>query len=202
MDGYNCIQDYHDGIYECDFVSPYSKSAHNINSEVMFFLQDWSSDSSLSGEIDRDSVEFGFTRNKPTNQNLIKLIENHYSLSLNQVYISNLFPFIKLGQMSATIKRSDMLLATKGFGYPQIEIIRPKIVICLGLITFNAFRALFGLNIAKTLSEGIISNFTYNGIFYFCQSHPGMLGKNNRNKGGIDRVTSDWERMVSIFNNK
>jgi hypothetical protein len=38
--GYNCIGDYHAGAYECDLVSPYTKSAGNVDAEIMVMLQD------------------------------------------------------------------------------------------------------------------------------------------------------------------
>ena len=47
--GYAAIGDYHEGRYECDFVSPYTRSAANVDAQVMVLLQDWASDASLSG---------------------------------------------------------------------------------------------------------------------------------------------------------
>jgi hypothetical protein len=41
--GYTSIADYHGGVYECDFVSPYTKTAGNSDAEIMVLLQDWSS---------------------------------------------------------------------------------------------------------------------------------------------------------------
>jgi len=53
--GYKCIGDYHGGVYECDFVSPYTKAAHNENAAVMVLLQDWSCDDQLAGPLDVDA---------------------------------------------------------------------------------------------------------------------------------------------------
>src|ERR671918_805686 len=47
--GYRCIGDYCKRRYECDFVSPYTRSAGNVDAELMILLQDWSSDEVLSG---------------------------------------------------------------------------------------------------------------------------------------------------------
>ena len=33
--GYDTIGDYHEGRYECDFVSPYARSAANVDAHVM-----------------------------------------------------------------------------------------------------------------------------------------------------------------------
>ena len=42
--GYKGIGEYHDGAYECDFVSPYTKSAQNLDADIMLILQDWCGD--------------------------------------------------------------------------------------------------------------------------------------------------------------
>jgi hypothetical protein len=59
--GYHCLGDYHGGIYECDHVSPYTKSAGNVDSEIMVMLQDWSSDAALRQKaIHHDCVCCGY----------------------------------------------------------------------------------------------------------------------------------------------
>ena len=65
-EGYKCIGDYHDGIYECDFVSPYTKTAGNVDAEILVMLQDWSSDESLKGSIDYGAATLGHTPHLPT----------------------------------------------------------------------------------------------------------------------------------------
>jgi hypothetical protein len=45
--GYKNIGDYHRGVYDCLHVSPYTKSAGNVDSSIMVFLQDWTSDESI-----------------------------------------------------------------------------------------------------------------------------------------------------------
>ena len=58
-DGYGCIGDYHGGVYECQFVSPYSKSAHNVDASLMVLLQDWASHDYLSGPRDDGAATIG-----------------------------------------------------------------------------------------------------------------------------------------------
>ena len=200
LDRYNNIGDYHDGIYECDYVSPYSKSAHNVDAEVMIILQDWSSDKSLSGPICMDSVTFGHTLLLPTNRYLKELLKEHCGLELEDIYGTNLFPFIKTGNMSAHIPTKDLKLAALEFALPQIDIISPRIVICLGLATFNALRLATNLKPLKTLSEAIPSPFQYHSSTIYCQAHTGQLGRNNRNRGGVDRVNKDWKVMYNGMN--
>ena len=55
--GYKGIGEYHQKRYECDFVSPYTKSAGNVDAHIMVLLQDWSSDEWLSGPFHSDVAE-------------------------------------------------------------------------------------------------------------------------------------------------
>ena len=54
--GYKGIGEYHDGLYECDFVSPYTKSAHNLDADIVIVLQDWASDCYLRREVGPNSL--------------------------------------------------------------------------------------------------------------------------------------------------
>lgn len=199
--GYKGIGDYHGGVYECDFVSPYTKSAGNLEAKVMIMLQDWSSDASLSKMVDQDSIEFGHTRFRPTNKNLKKLLEKHFGLSLAETYATNLFPYIKTGSMNNYIPVRDLTRAAKEFALPQIEIISPELVICLGKATFNALRRTIGLKPVKYLDDGIKSPFPYHNSVIYCQAHTSPQGQNYRNRGKVDRVSKDWKRMAKEYLN-
>jgi hypothetical protein len=105
-------------VYECDYVSPYTKTAGNVDAEVMVMLQDWSSDERLSGPFREDSAKLGYTRHLPTNQNLSRLLNATFGLTIRDIYGTNLFPFIKLGPMSAAIRREDLVAAAHQFAIP------------------------------------------------------------------------------------
>lgn len=68
--GYNTIGDYHDGVYECDHVSPYTRSAGNLDAEVFILLQGWVSHDFLAGPVDEKLIRFGRKPSLPTNRNL------------------------------------------------------------------------------------------------------------------------------------
>lgn len=192
--GYKGIGDYHRGAYECDHVSPYTKTAGNVHSKIMVILQDWSSDAALSQDVDLDSVTYGYATGLHTNRNLAKLLKEHFSVSLSDIYATNLFPFIKSGQMGTNIPRSDLVRAAQEFALPQINIVRPKLVICLGLVTFNALREACGREPIYPLAVAIRSPFSLAHSRIWCQAHTGARGQNNRNTGR-KRVPNDWRRM-------
>jgi restriction system protein len=193
--GYKCIGDYHEGAYECDHVSPYSKTAGNVDADIIVVLQDWASDENLSGPFSEESAILGHTPHLPTNRNLTRLLDKTYDLQLTDVYGTNLFPFVKLGGVSASIPQKDLVAAARQFTLPEIRIVNPRLVICLGLVTFNALRQALGLDLCSSLASAIDRPFNMGEVRVWCQAHTGAFGQNNRNKGGIDRVSADWQNM-------
>lgn len=193
--GYGRIGDYHQGIFECDYVSPYSKSAHNLDANVMVFLQDWSSHERLLLPPDPEVVRLGYTPSLPTNRNLISLLRTHLGLELRDTYSTNLFPFIKLGNLSAGIPFTALVRAGQEFALPQLSAIRPRLAICLGLATFNALRVATGHAAVPNLASALEAPFEVGPTRVVCQAHTGNLGRNGRNKGGIDRVSADWKAL-------
>jgi restriction system protein len=189
--GYKCIGDYHAGAYECNLVSPYTKTAGNVNAEIMVMLQDWASDEVLCGPFHEPSANLGHTPSRPTNRNLTKLLNTIFGLTLRDIYGTNLFPFIKLGGMSASIPKTALLAAARQFAIPQIRIVNPKLVICLGLVTFNALREATNLGPSQDLNSAIESPFNIGTTRVWCQTHTSRPS----NRGGLARVSDDWRRM-------
>ena len=202
LPGYGCIGDFHDRVYECDYVSPYTKSAGNVDATVMVLLQDWSSADRLSGPINENAMKLGHTPELPTNRNLVALLKAHFGFGLSDIYATNIFPFVKQGNLSARIPVRVLTETAMDFAVPQIEIVNPVIAACLGKDTFNALRRAHGAKPVATLEEGIRSPFFICGTEVWCQAHTGALGRINRNRHGVDRVTSDWARMAAAYNNR
>ncbi len=199
LEGHDCIGDFHGGIFECDYVSPYTKSADNINARVMVVAQDWASADSLSAEKpDRDSVELGYTPNLRTNRNLHDLLKRHFGLSRGECYMTNLFPFIKRGPMDAYIPRKDMVRCAKEFTLEEIRIVNPRMVICLGLKTFQALRTAVGHSGSWSLKLGkaISTPFRICETRVHCVAHTGAHGTNNR---GSEQVERDWENLARVY---
>ena len=200
------IGKYHEGIYECDYVSPWTKGAHNVEANIFLLLQDWGSDDELSAPIDlekhRVEMESGRTQDQRTNKNLMALLDKHFNhLQISDTYGTNLFPYIKAGPKDATISKKDLEWAAKEFALPQIKVVNPKLVICFGKAAFNAVRVEAGEKEVGTVEEGINSPFFFNGSKVWLQSHPGCWGAWNRNKGkgDVDQVGADWAKMAEYI---
>jgi restriction system protein len=169
----------------------------------MVILQDWSSSEKLSGPLDQEAMKYGYTPSLSTNKNLIRLLNAHFGVRLNDIYATNLFPFIKPGDLSAAIPLYYLVRAAQEFALPQVKIVCPKLVVCLGGTTFNAIRRACGYKGWLKMDSAIESSFKVDKSRIWCQAHTGQLGQNNRNRGGEDRVFSDWERMKNaIFSHR
>src|SRR5262245_12316040 len=99
-EGYGCIGDpeYAGGLHECDFVSPYTKGASNVDADVFLLLQDWACHSTLRETRDRDlkdMIGIGRLPGLPTNLNLEDLLRHFLGCELQDTYATNLFPFVK-----------------------------------------------------------------------------------------------------------
>jgi uracil-DNA glycosylase len=187
---YGCIADYHRGAYECDEVSPYSKTARNVDARIFVMLQDWISHDKLQGPINQDAAQRGHLPNLRTNKTLQKLLREVFQLDLKDVYGTNLFPFIKPGRMSTKIPMIDLVWAAREFGLPQIRIVEPELVICLGLDTFNAIRTACGETQRHPLEHAIASPFAFATAKIWCQAHTAARGRN------FARHAADWQRMT------
>lgn len=200
--GYHCLADYPlpgnpNHTRECDYVSPYTKGAHNFDATVMVMLQDWSSDLTLRNARNAEPNECGHDPKFPTNIRLKKLLKDTFGLELENTYATNLFPFIKNGHASARIPPMDLQRAAIDFAIPQIEAIEPKIVICLGKNTFNAIRLARNLPRARTMDSAIAvtSCFKIGKSTIWAQAHTGSRGQANRNRGFPGRTFQDWKQM-------
>lgn len=199
---YKCIGDYQEGVYECEFVSPYTKSARNHDAAVMVLGQEWAGDSSLSGPLDPGARDVGYTLGNRTHENLGKRLDFHFGLRLQDVYATNVFPFVKLGRENALIPTKDLVRAARDFALPQIAILQPVIAVCLGKAAFNAVRIAAGNYECRLLDEAIRSPFVVGSTEIWCQAHTGQSGTNNRNRGDPERVKKDWARMAEAYNNQ
>jgi len=196
-EGYCCIGDYHEGVYECDFVSPYSRSAHNADAQVMVLLQDWSSDEVLSGPYLEAAATLGHDTSRVTNKRLKDLLCRHLELDLEQVYATNVFPFVKRGAIKASIPMHDLMRAARVFAIPQIEIVAPRLAICLGKAAFDAVVTAAGGHRSGSLADAI--EFPFGNTQLWCQARTGQQGTNQRNRIGPGQVERDWGHMVSAY---
>lgn len=193
------IGEFHRGAYEADHVSPWTKSASNCDSPLMVVAQDWAGSDYLAAAFRPVLVEFGYDPSLPTNKNLQRLLRTHFRRDFSQVYATNLFPFAKAGAMKATIPAADMRYSARKYLLPQIEIVQPTLVICLGRLTYNTVRNVLGLDTVRAMDAMVSSRTRLGSTSIVGVAHPGQLGTNHR---GIDQVEKDWAALAREFSRK
>lgn len=197
---YSKLGDFHGGVYDFDdHVVPYSKSAFNLNAEIMIVLQDWASVDFLKKPVNQTQVEFGHDPELPTNKNLFSLLENFFDLSFEETYATDVFPFVKPGSMSSSIPMKDMRQAAIDFAIPQIKIVEPKIVICLGSRSLNSIRKASGLRELR-LSDPVESMQFYIGNSVIVGAHH-VGGMGTSMVGGKKGQDRQWEQLASFYKN-
>lgn len=195
---YAKIGDFRDGLYECQHVSPWAKTASNVDAEVMVVGQDWSSSEHLEGTPIAHVVQFGFDPAFPTNRNLDWLLKTHLRMQRRECYFTNLFPFIKTGDASKSVPMRHLILSARDYLIPQVETIQPRVVICLGLRTHYALMRAIGAPAFHKLGIAIDrSPFLYRQARIFAVAHTGARGMNNR---GREQVEHDWARIAQFGN--
>ena len=195
--GFKNLCDYHDGYYECDYVSPYSISANNVDANIMIILQDWASDEVLKEQKNDTRMLYGYDPDRPTNINLKSLLKNHFKMYLEDTYTTNLFPFIKMGGQSGSIKpRKYLIKAAKEYAIEQIRIVKPCLVIALGVPTFNALAKICNKHYKWETGKNLI------GQHFICPgtgSHIWFQYHTSRYTGGKDKVNKNWDEMKKGF---
>lgn len=189
---------FHDGYYECDFVSPWTISAHNVNAGLMLFGQDWSSSERLCRRPDEEQRSLGQIWDLPTNKRLRCLLQRHLNLEFKDIYATNLFPFIKNGRLSAPIPTPDLERCALKYAIPQIEIVDPAIVVCLGKQTFDSIRNALDQPAIPWHTACQTTQHTMLGSVEVCAvPHAGNLGV--RNAGGMERVHQIWAAVATRY---
>jgi restriction system protein len=157
LDGYSCkYSQFGDFDCECDHVVPWTISACNVDADLMLIAQDWASEDFLNRLTDLQRQmqrELGQFPDLPTNKKIKDLLAEHMSLSFCETYATNAFALVKPGKMNARIPLRDLVRSAAAYALPQIAIVRPKIVLCLGSATFNAVRRVITNNGSEPLGK-------------------------------------------------
>lgn len=147
---YRRVEEFHDCYYDQhDWVSPWTLSACNVDSDLMIIGQDWASEDFLQKDPNPKIRQFGRDPALATNRNLKRLLQEAFGRRFEDTFATNAFVFAKPGGMTSRLPAADLILSVKRFSLKEIEIVRPKMVICLGIGTFNAIRGALGLRAVK-----------------------------------------------------
>jgi restriction system protein len=194
---YRRIEEFHDGFYDQHgWVSPWTVSACNVDSELMIIGQDWASEDFLSKEPDARMRALGHDPALATNRNLQRLLHEAFGHGFESTFATNAFIFAKPGGMNTRLPATDLALSARRFALREIEIVRPKMVICLGMGTFNGLRAALNCR-PVTLQEIDYGGpaLVHHGSEIHGVPHVGARGLSAT--GGYERSLAIWRLLAA-----
>ena len=188
---YGQVGDFHGGVYDTwELVSPWTKSASNLDTELMVIGQDWYSDEAILKS--KSPWLLGYNPEAPTNKNLFTLLRETFGLEFSDVYATNLFVFVKPGVANATIPKGDLLYSARTYTKKEIDIVNPNTIICLGSATYSMLCRALEVE-ALPFKSSHFTPVPYGSSLIYAVPHTGMLGTNQA--GGIVEVRKIWSKL-------
>jgi hypothetical protein len=181
-----------DGFWEEDeFVVPWSKCACNYSAKIMIVAQDWDSFKNLSVPLTAKHERIklvGRNEGLLTNTRIDKLLHQHFGLTWADTFATDVFPFVKPGGMRGDLMWKDFVRCARDFALPQIVIIRPRMVICLGRsTTFRALAEIIPDSSFVPNGDDPLGPLNHNGTKIYGVTHTG-----GRGNGWIKRIDHEW----------
>ncbi len=198
LEGYFNISDFHDGKYDAQpWVTPWTISACNVNADLMLIAQDWTSEKRISNPKFNDHMAIlGQEPTLQTNKRISELLNRHFSIDFKDTFSTNHFVFIKPGMMNAAIASKDFDYCARKYTFPQLDIVKPKMVICLGGSVGHSLLRVLG-HPKKSFGELKIDSVLHNESSIFFSNHPGGLGL--ANSGGVKGMDQHWKWLGQNF---
>jgi restriction system protein len=197
------LSEFEGGYYDLDFVVPWTVGAPNVDAALMIVGQDWISEDYLkrnsAPEKRQMRRELGQDPELATNKNLKRLLRDHFDLSFSETYATNVLVFIKRGAASADVPMKDFEYCARKFTCPQVRIVKPRMVLCLGERAFNAMRLAVGeTKMALRDAWKPQPHTKVDGAEVYGVPHAGRWG--TLNAGGSQRVDEIWASLARRFN--
>jgi DNA polymerase len=188
------------GKFDCSQLGPWSLWQGNLDAEMLVIGQDWGDENYFRLNGGRD------TGDNLTNQNLRNLLAFTgldpglpSNPAVQPLFFTNAVLGIKSGGMSANLKHDWLRHSSLNFTGPLIEIIRPRLIVTLGIGAYKALRFVFPAlpyEPMNTLLKYPPFHLPGNGVL-FPMAHCGGLGSVNRN---MQEQMKDWKKIVPYHN--
>jgi len=190
--GYSSLSTFDEGYYESVFVVPWTKSACSYDADLMIIGQDWASESHLKKRDECIRV-LGQKPTLATNRNLKKFLKKYMLLEFGETWATDVFPFLKRKRMSERIPQNLLVECAKTYTLKEIEIIRPLMVVCLGLRTINAVRVALGQNTLPNIdaASDVTQSDKLPCIEIYGATHTGGWGTTTRGR----KMNAEWRKL-------
>lgn len=190
------------GKYDCNQIGAWSLWQGNLDTSILLVGQDWGSKAWFK------RVQGLPSSKSPTDKNLVTLFNSlGFDLKLakdttvpGQFFFTNAVLCMKQGDSQSAIKQEWFHNCATNFLKPLIELIRPKVVICLGRKAY--YSVMYAYNMEKKDFHAAVSSWEpdliSSGIKVFAVYHCGAIVTNTHRK--LDVQIHDWQRIRRFIN--
>ena len=177
--------------------------------KIMLVGQDWGSEKFETDSVKRiqeiqnneRDIDYDIHMKSPTNRNLCELflcLGDEYDISKpNQhLFFTNYCLGYRSGSETGNMTKTLLMQDKKAFD-TLVDIVQPKVIICLGKIVSEMVIGSTIKEFGKKLDKGVISSSypdpKHKDIKVYCVGHCGSRGVSNR--GGLDNMKEDWRNI-------
>jgi uracil-DNA glycosylase family 4 len=189
------------GIYDCNEIGSWSLWQGNLNTQVMVVGQDW-------GDVNWFlRAEGRPTSTSTTNKTLVELLHiagleiNLFNKTVGRglLFFTNAILCMKKGGAQASVKAIWSRNCATLFLRPLIELVRPKVVICLGAKAYGAVMAAYKLKTRgfRTAVDSGKPDLLSAGVYVFPVYHCGAYVLNTHRRMLAQKL--DWQRIGAFL---
>ena len=183
------------GKFDCPHLGPWSLWQGDLDAKLLVIGQDWGDENYFRSNEGRDND------GNATNQNLRKLVSFigcdpglPSNPTVQPLFFTNAVLGIKSGGMSADLKHDWLRHSSLNFTGPLIEIIRPRLIVTLGISAYKSLRFIFPYLPYEPMNNLLKYppfHLSGSGVL-FPMAHCGGLGLANRN---MEEQLKDWKKI-------
>jgi DNA polymerase len=190
----------HDGIYDnTGHIGPWTQWQDNLDAELMVVGQDWGG---VDYFIDNEGLE---QDDNETNTRLIELlacvgiqIDLPINTTERPLYFTNAAICLRRGRLTGPVSSRWFSNCGPLFLRPQVELVKPKVVVTLGYHAYGAVCKSFGVAPAQRMRDAIqreperLPNGSVLVPVYHC-------GKNGQRSRSMNEQKQDWKRVLTVL---
>jgi len=183
------------GVYDGNGqIGPWSGWQGNLDAELMVIAQDW-------GGVEYYLEHKGLEEDtNTTNRRICELLSSiGISIELPRqsgnsvLFFTNSVLCLRPGRLTGPIKSRWFRNCSTNFLRPQVELVKPKVVVTLGYMAYSALLTAYGIRPRQRMREAVQDTLLLpGGNALVPVYHPGNNGSRSRS---FEHQKTDWQRV-------
>ena len=186
------------GQFDTDHIGPWAAWYGNLVADIIIIGQDWGG---CEYFVDKKGLD---EDDNSTNTNLqILLASVGYEIALPteqpkpaKLFFTNAVLCLKPGRLTGSVKAECFRNCGVEFLKPQIELVRPKAVVTLGLLAYKAVMRAYGRRPQTSMRDAVRTTEVLGPSTLVPVYHCGYLGTLSRS---LEEQKRDWQRVEALF---